>query len=307
MPALRIHAKAQGSLRTESGVCTPSAVRPWATGDHPRRPPTADSVFSRAWLLPLVACLLSTPGAFGQSSLIDTPPDPARPTRILPSQVPNMLRRNVRVLGDRISVEGKERMVLAGQVTDGQGQKAAGQIVYELPGMVRLDQAGADARVLRFDGAGLSRDAGDLSTADRGLLEALAYDTPEAFLDAPRTGGALRFLGSGFRADDGTAENYKGPWFDVYELSVTVRTADRPERRQKHFWFDSLTGLLQQVRYRAAGDTAVETQFSWLEVDGQQVPGRIDRTEDGKAVFSFQTSTVTFGPKVDDGAFSAAR
>ncbi len=258
----------------------------------------------RRFLSSILAASLGGPGAlhlFAQARQDD--PDSA--PLIRPAAVPNSLRIAAKALGDRVSVKGKERFLLTGTITEGR-DKSAGRILYELPGKVRVEWTGA-SRSLTFDGKTSGRSDSSLTKGDRGVLESLAEDMPEAFFDGLNTGAALRFVGARFRIDDGTTPNYQGPWLTLYSYSAPAKTSEKPAVRTKQFMFDSVTGLLNNVRYvREANGvtTGVITYFTWMDVGGQRLPRTITRSENGVPVFAFQAASGDFGPGIEDGVFS---
>lgn len=252
-----------------------------------------------------ILCVGAVGGIWAQSP--DVPPTP-RTKHVPRAAVPHMLRPNIEILGDWVSGTGKERIAIAGRLVDERGTALDAQLLVELPLKVRL--ARADGKVLVFDGVSSRADAA-LDEADEALLETFAYDSPQGFFSSLYNGGAMRLLGFGFRNDDGSTTDYRGPWFDIFELVVAVRTGKEPEARAKHFYFDSNSKLLQLVRYAVSSGGAekvVETYFSdWQAIAGQQVPGKIRRTEDSKQVFLFEVVAAVFTPAMEDGVFSNPR
>ncbi len=221
------------------------------------------------------------------------------------SALPPAAGKYLRALGDRLSVRGSERVTLVGTATDQRGTGPA-QLIWELPGNVRLDRQTNAAVPLIFATASGALNASALSQPDRDLLENLAFDTQEAFLYSFRKPFGHRLLGTRFRADDGKSKDYNGPFYDLYEILGAVPVAQNVVR-QKWFFFDSATGLLVKARYlvqRGGPDVAVEAQFgNWANQGGKMFPAKIIRTENGTAVFTFQATQGTVGPAVADGAF----
>src|SRR5207237_850832 len=115
--------------------------------------------------------------------------------------------------GDRIQRPGKERVKLVGKYTDQFGSSDI-SLTWEVPGRFRLDRSDSTGRPIIYD-AGTWLGA---LPAEANALESLFDDTPESFFYAMLQGAAHRFLGNRFRADDGKTPNYKGPWYDVYQV-----------------------------------------------------------------------------------------
>jgi hypothetical protein len=158
--------------------------------------------------------------------------------------------------------------------------------------------------VLIFDGQqtkALLTPADDLD-----LIETLVYDSAEHFFAAQMQGNATRFLGSRFRMDDGANPDYNGPYFDVYKIADQIKASGQ-DRPAKLYYFNSDTLLLERVSYvinRDGAEISVETRLSdWRATDGQQVPRRIERFENGKPVFVLTLWSAAVAHRADDGMF----
>lgn len=211
-------------------------------------------------------------------------------------------------LGDRIEKPGKERLTAEGTLIRGTGSGGNIRLVWESPGRVRLDELGTgQPRTTAFDGARSWSSTGTVTRADEDLLETLINDGAEHFLLAQMNGSATRFLGYRFRPDDGRNAGYRGPFFDIYQMTDLARTGQPPAPRVKLFYFESDHGLLDRVRYTVVRNGApiqVEIRFSeWRAVNGQQFPGKISREENGHAVLTFTFHAFETGPAVPDGIF----
>jgi hypothetical protein len=178
------------------------------------------------------------------------------------------------------------------------------QIVHQLPGLVRIEALGAGRTPLAFDG---ERGTDVLTPTDDALLEAFVADSPEGFFASLDGAAAMRVLGRRFGPDPRTHPNYKGVRHDIYEVTAPVPSRSDGLLRMKFYYFDSDTGLLHSTRYddrTAPTPRRIETRFSaWARVDGSLYPGRIERYEDDRLVFSFVTATVAGGPRLDPVEF----
>jgi hypothetical protein len=152
--------------------------------------------------------------------------------------------------------------------------------------MVRVE--GLQEKPVSFDGDWTH---GVSSRLEESLLETFVMDTPEGMVYAARSGGSVRLLGRGFGPDPRRTPNYQGPRYDIFEVIAPLRFASDRPLRVKRYYFDSVTGLPESTRYMdSTGSPAVtvETRFSgWRQLDGSSYPGRIERYENGRAVFSF--------------------
>lgn len=269
---------------------------------------------------PVVVAPISRPIVTAPASLTAPPPAPrlyqtrasqpaehVRRARLWPQ-----LRAALTTLGDRLERPGRERLLLSGTLTRGtESRRAPLQIIREFPARLRLtEQSGAQLRALTFNRGAL--EAGEESAAfAHALIESLVLDTAEQFFSESTQGAALRFLGSRVRPDDGSASDYTGPSYDVYEVTGAVRIGDQEHRQTKLFYFNSNTLLLELVRYEAnrnGSRVTVETRFSeWQQTDSQQVARLIKRTENGQPVFTVTVTAASFAARAEDGIFGPAR
>jgi hypothetical protein len=245
----------------------------------------------------IVAALCCCVCAAGQQREL---PVGAKPFKSVPATV----ERQYEALGMRVSATGKEQTVYAGELVDANGNRTRLQIVHQLPGLVRIDSVAGRRTSLAFDG---TRDRGVITPMDEALIETFVGDSVEGLFASLDGNAAVRLLGRRFGPDPRTHPNYKGPRYDIYE--VTAPVASRPDGivRMKFYYFDSETGLLQRTRYddrSVRPRRKIETRFSaWGRVDGSLYPGRIERYEDGRLVFSFVTAEVAAGPRADPQQF----
>ena len=105
-------------------------------------------------------------------------------------------------------------------------------------------------------------------------------------------------LGHGFAPDSRIAPDYKGPRYDIYEVSAPDRLRRAGALQSRRFYFDSATGLLSSTRYSDSAGMTVETRFlNWEQVDGSAYPRIVERYENGRLVFSITAATVTGQPQ----------
>jgi hypothetical protein len=146
-----------------------------------------------------------------------------------------------------------------------------------------------------------------LTDGDLDLTESFGEDSAEWVLFNIQGEYALRALGERFRTDRGANPNYQGPWLDIFEMIGIAKSRANNTVRQKHVVFDSQTKLLQYVRYqivRGSAPVVVQTEWSgWRVVNGQAIPGRVARRENGAQVWSYSQTQTMVGPAQADGAF----
>jgi len=253
------------------------------------------SIALRGIAFSLLSCILAFP---------QTPVIPEKPTAGSYATPLHLLSyRNA--LGDRFEKPGSERTIYTGSLREG-APAIATVVTAELPNRIRIQQSGAAAKVIAFDGSRLSS---RLVEADEDLLETLFGDSPELFFYSLGRTAAWRLIGQNARLDDGRSPVYTGPREDIFQHidRPTFRAAGIT--RQKHYYFDSKSLLLSRVRYRirkaGGADVLVETRYSdWRKVGSQMLPARIERLEDGKARFTFEATEVRTSPAIVDTAFA---
>ena len=233
-----------------------------------------------------------------------------------PRDVPFGAGRVLEIMGDRLQVEGKERLDLVGVLTRAGQSAVAVRILWEFPGKVRLEKRLGDEPdpskddLLVYDGAGnLRKKRGTASLSDQDLIEMLVHDSVEGFFIGQLEGFATRFLGSRYHRVDAEG-NAVGPDYDIYEVINQVRLLRRPLRQRKLYYFNSDTALLERVRYRLSaergrGAVKVSVEVSdWGEVYGQLIPGTVVRYENGVEVVKLEIQEAGIAAAAEDGSFS---
>lgn len=218
------------------------------------------------------------------------------------------LRWYLKALGNRLEEPGKERLTLGGMLERAGEQPVPFAAISEFPDRLQFTtQSGLQARTITYDGKAAHVVGGVLSTTDQGLIESLVNDTAEHFFAVQLQGTPTRHLGNRFRADDGSTENYAGPFYDIFSMLESVTAESVTRSQPKFYYFNSETHLLESVKYQISrnGQTIdVETAFSsWQRVQDQQVAHRIVRSENGQPLLSLTITSATIGPLLKDGVF----
>lgn len=211
------------------------------------------------------------------------------------------------VMGDRLQVLGKERILLSGTLTRGTESRPI-EIAWQLPGKFRItDGLGT---VASYGGAGDLIIAQSRKDDGPGLVQALVGDQIESILHSIATSGGIRFLGARFRTDDGKAAIYSGPYLNHY-MQVLPRGATgnvRASTVTRLIAFDSDSLYLRSVRTTGtAGAQATETRMlDWKKSNGQAYPTEIVFLEGDKEVFRFRTTQIQVGERFADTVFAGA-
>jgi len=206
--------------------------------------------------------------------------------------LPGDLLVQLQAVGSRLQIPGKEETVLTGEFFNEAGETKSIRVMHQLSGMVRIEGI-RERSPLLFDGD-FARGWADRT--DEALLETFVMDTLEGMIYSARNGGAIRLAGRRFGPDPRTlSKDYKGPYYDIYEVLGPVRIRVDRQLRMKRYYFDSDSGFLVSTRYidpTVSKGLAVETRFAnWREAAGSFYPGVIERYEDGRRIFSFIVET----------------
>ena len=136
---------------------------------------------------------------------------------------------------------------------------------------------------------------------DADEVESLLLDFPERLFVGQASGNQMLQLGSRFRTDDGSTPNYKGPYYDIYEMAESINISANPpaanerELTNKRYYINSDTHLIERIVYeRRRGNrvTNVEIKLDdWRTVEKQQVPFSVTRLEEGKHALQFKVNT----------------
>jgi hypothetical protein len=219
------------------------------------------------------------------------------------------LHNALNALGDRLEKPGKERVIVIGTLRRQDNQQATScRLLLEWPRRMRLEEQGAQRRVIGFDGSNSWKYGDPVNKADQQIIETLVFDSADNFFLGQVQGLATRMLGSRFRLDDGTTANYTGPFYEIYQTTdrINIGTIDR--KQSKLFYFNSDTKLLERIYYQVKDEgetTDVEIRLgSWRKGSGAAFPGTIERLENKQTVFSLTITSAAVGPHSADGAFN---
>jgi hypothetical protein len=237
--------------------------------------------------------------AAGVTAVRAQSPAPATERYYSDSSVPSHFVAPFRALGDRLKKPGKERLALAGTLTDINGTSPV-EIQMEKGGKLRVDVTGQPSRGLIVNGKDTSK---PLGIDDAALVQGLLEDSSEALMESLANGRAYRFIGLRYRAENGKL-------CDLYDFAAPGR-GSQLATVIKRYCFDSTTRLLSYVEYASGSPSSsplIRTTFSdWRTVDGQAVAVRVVRTEGVRSIFTFQANTVAVRAKATDTTFTVTR
>lgn len=222
-------------------------------------------------------------------------------------RLPLVATQHLSALGERLTLPGKERLTTVGTLQDSRGTSTL-RLTWELPGKFSVIETGGGARRIVHNGQATTSRKGATDKEDLDVLESLIADSQENFLYSLMNGGSCRLLGRGFRVGRPQSAPYSGPYYDIYDIGATAPYGATKTQRIKRFYFDTRTGLLAQVQSPFLSNGVpgkAETIFSDWRVlsDKEQVPGVIERKENGIRVFELRVSGVEIGRGLSDGIF----
>ena len=181
--------------------------------------------------------------------------------------------------------EGSDsRRVIVRRVQDEAGE----QVEVHVAGQgapLTWDAAGGVTR------AGRPPDAGAVALAER-----IALDGPDQFVLAQLRGASYTVLARGVRADEGGAEDYAGPLYDVVRVGEPSREeGSAPAWRL--YYIDTKTGLLDKVVTEEGGERVEAMLTEWVERGGEWQPSRITWSRQGQVFMELAVTNAAHGPK----------
>jgi len=227
---------------------------------------------------------------------------------LLPQQLPRAVQPYQQVLGDRLRVPGRERVISLGTVTDARGTSPA-VLSWELPGRLRFERSSTGDRVIQAGAAGLATTAiqATLNEAEENLVDSLLHDRIETFLLNAAQGQSVRLIAQNVRGLKDKSRDYAGPLYDVYDQVAKVDSRASSPQRLKRFFIDARTGQLHRVVYyvnRGGKLVQAETIFTqWTLIQGQAIPQTIERRHDGVNVFTYRSTATSFAAFALDNLF----
>ena len=181
--------------------------------------------------------------------------------------------RALDALGNRFESPAQGRSMVTATLTRSKGEPRQFTIIRELPDKLRIEETVLTTqRTIGHDGNRPWARAGSLSAEDLLLIETIVRDSVEHFIAGQARGDATFHLGDMFRADDGSNQNYDGPFHDILRVDDAFETPEGTKTRPTLFYLNSRTGLLEKIVYeREEGRIEVECfrstkpdQVGWL-------------------------------------------
>ena len=239
-----------------------------------------------------------------ESNQAEQPRPPASPFAVDRAHLDRHVIRALDALGNRFESPAQGRSIVTATLTRSKGEPRQFTITRELPDKVRIEEL-TTQWTIGHDGNRPWARAGSLSEEDLRLIETLVRDSVEHFIAGQARGDATFHLGDMFRADDGSNQNYDGPFHDILRVDDAFETAEGTKTRPTLFYLNSRTGLLEKIVYER-GEGKIEVEFGeWLTITSQKTPGRITWKENGSVTNQLVITQLAFSPVVQDGTFTA--
>jgi hypothetical protein len=125
------------------------------------------------------------------------------------------------------------------------------------------------------------------------LIERLVYDSPDYFVLAQLRGASYFTVAQNVRPEN-APDNYDGPLWTVVRIDdPQSNQAARPKSSWRLYYINSQTGLIDRI-VSHLNDETVEAQItSWTEQSGEKTPSQITWSVAGRAVMSYQVTSVS--------------
>jgi hypothetical protein len=207
------------------------------------------------------------------------------------------LKPYARALGQRVQRPGIGKIAATGTVSnpDNAQIREPIRITWESPLKIRLER---NDSLLTFDRNNPTRSVFK-SQEEADLVQMLLEDSADGFFALQRNRTARRFLGSGFKLE-GAQES--DPGVDIMMMTLPDMF-QRDHSITKSFWFDSRTKLLGLVAYTSPAGILTHIMVDdWRNVEGENIPFRVERWENSKLTMQIVLDSVTVSAGADDGS-----
>jgi hypothetical protein len=215
------------------------------------------------------------------------------------SGIPFRYQSYANAVGLRLRMPGKERITAAGKLarySGDQEQTEAVTVTWEFPLKIRLDLPN---EVLAFDGANSKQIVPEDSKGAE-TIQVLLEDTLEGFLAFGGRRGSSRDMRSGYRLLDAKPED---SCMDIVHV-VYPEAFRKGQTVEKAYWFNCQTKLLGVVTYPSLSGGRVHIVVEdWRDIEGEKVPFRIERWEEGKLMLRLTLDEAVVSAGAEDGAF----
>ena len=198
----------------------------------------------------------------------------------------NMARR----LGSRFGASKRATSVMVGTLIIGseRRQVQTKRVQMDDGEQVEIKLAGS-GDTLTWDASSGSLSSGRQANGnDRDVLERLVFDSPDQFVLGQLRGASYFTVARNVRPA-GAGDNYQGPlWTMVRVSDPELDEARRLQSSWRLYYINTTTGLIERVESEDDGQRVVAEFSGWTNIAGEQVPGRIVWTSQGRTLMEYQ-------------------
>jgi hypothetical protein len=207
----------------------------------------------------------------------------------------------LRRVGRRFTEAGREVSVLVGTLSVGADRKPVRIRRLQDEGGERVEVSlggGHDALSWDADGGPLSSGT-KADDAQRALLERLVMDSPDQFALAQLRGASYYTVARGVRpTDDGGADGYNGPLYDVVRVGEPARGDGRGwASAWRLYHVNTATGFIEKILSEDEGAVVEAVLSGWDTHAGEALPSRVTWTRGGQVFMELNLNNVTHGPR----------
>ena len=198
----------------------------------------------------------------------------------------NMARR----LGSRFGATKREVSIAVGTLTIGSDQRQVQtkRVQTDSGEQVEVKIAGS-SDTLTWDASSGSLSSGrQANGSDRDVIERLVFDSPDQFVLGQLRGSSYFMVARNVRPA-GAGDNYQGPLWNIVRVSdPELDEARRLQSRWRLYYLNTTSGLIERVESVVDGQRIVAEFSVWTNIAGEQVPGRIVWTSQGRTLMEYQ-------------------
>ena len=199
-----------------------------------------------------------------------------------------------RTLGQRFLTPGHELATISGTLNAGAQQ-------YQVR-IVRTQSANGEGVEIALNGGpasltwnateGAKSGAAPSSGAERQLIERLALDSPDQFIQAQlRMASYYTIARNVMPAEAHGSDDYNGAVWDVVRVTEPKgASSGQPLSPVRHYFLNSSTGLLEKVVSEEQGQAIVAELSGWTNQAGELLPTHIVWSRNNQVVMEFTVS-----------------
>lgn len=206
-----------------------------------------------------------------------------------------------RHLGKRFLSEGTTITEVVGRLTSGDQQQPIRIIrgFNENGETVEIAQGGPNPNLAWSDAGGAIANGAQATGETRALIERLALDSPDQFVLAKLRGMAYQIIARNVRpAEAGGDSDYKGPLWDLVEVSAPQRSSDKtPISAWRQYYINASTGLIDRILSQENGQIITAELTGWTQQGGETFPAKITWSREKQTLMELTVNTVIFKSK----------